>query len=352
MSDSKGDSFSADSGAAGVSGIELWTRDGFNGEVCAMVRPNYSPNFLSAVGTHVPRSFNLTQLPTADSSDAEAQPLLVADSRQGVRLLVSRRSQPMPFVVRNVEADELHFIQQGQLRFHTDCGVLEAGPGDFVSIPKSITYRVVPLTTSTCSLIVESLAPFRVDAPVGLINAARDVHFARMEVAAVPVEGPVTLLLKAHDGITRFLMPHDPLTAVAHVFGAVPVWKVNLEQIQVVTFMPNGGGPPAQFITSQGNDVMLFNLSARLNTRSPIHLNADYDELVLYFRGPGAWGGVKEPGNLTWVPKGVVHQGPDENVPEGYMAWLMESRATFRLTREALEASTLIDTSTFAPHAG
>ncbi|MNB97017.1 Homogentisate 1,2-dioxygenase [compost metagenome] len=352
MSDNKGESFSADIGAAGLSGIELWTRDGFNGEVCAMVRPNYSPDFLSAVGTHVPRSFNLTELPTADNSDAESQPLLVADSRQGVRLSVSRRSQPMPFVMRNVEADEIHFIQQGQLRFHTDCGLLEAGPGDFVSIPKSIAYRVVPLSTSSCSLIVESPAPFRVDAPVGLINAARDVHYARLEAAETPAEGPVTLLLKAHDGITRFLMPHDPLTAVAHVFGAVPVWKVNLAQIQVVTFMPNGGGPPAQFITSQGNDVMLFNLSARQNnTRSPIHLNTDYDELVLFFRGPGAWGGVSDPGNLTWVPKGIVHHGPTENIPEGYMAWLMESRATFRLTPEALAASALINTSSFSPHA-
>ncbi|MCY1525002.1 hypothetical protein D9M68_599650 [compost metagenome] len=257
----------------------------------------------------------------------------------------------MPYVVRNVEADELHFIQQGQLRFHTDCGVLEAGPGDFVSIPKSIAYRVVPLSEDSCSLIVESPAPFGIDAPVGLI-AAGDIHYARIEQTETPGGGPVTLLLKARDGISRFLMPHDPLMAVAQAPGAVPVWKVNLERIQVLTILPNGGSPPAQFLTSKGNDVMLFNLSSRLNTRSPIHLNADYDELVLYFRGPGAWGGVTQPGNVTLVPKGVVHHGPDENVPEGYLAWLLECRATFRLTPEALQVSTLIDTSTFAPHAG
>ena len=27
---------------------------------------------------------------------------------------------------------------------------------------------------------------------------------------------------------------------------------------------------------------------------------------------------------MTWVPKGVIHHGPAENVPETYQAWLLE----------------------------
>ncbi|MNN50267.1 hypothetical protein D3C81_1648430 [compost metagenome] len=207
---------------------------------------------------------------------------------------------------------------------------------------------MVPLSESSCSLILEGPAPFVLDTPIGLINAVRDVHFARLEELAPAAEAPRTLLLKAHDGYTRFEMAHDPLVALAR-FGSLPVWKVNLMDIQVLSALPRGGIPPAQFLASKGNDILFFNLSSRPNTRSPIHLNADYDEVVLYFRGPGAWGGVNEPGNLTLVPKGVVHQGPDENVPEGYRAWLMETRATLRLTPQALACSHLIDTSSFAP---
>jgi homogentisate 1,2-dioxygenase len=48
--------------------------------------------------------------------------------------------------------------------------------------------------------------------------------------------------------------------------------------------------------------------------------------------GPGTYGRVDQPGTLTWVPKGVAHQGPTEDVPEGYVAWMLESRSTLRLT--------------------
>ena len=72
-------------------------------------------------------------------------------------------------------------------------------------------------------------------------------------------------------------------------------------------------------------------------------INADFDEVICYVRGPGVRGGCSEPGTLTCVPKGVIHHGPSENVPEGYQAWLMETRATLRWTSEAIAASALME---------
>ena len=103
--------------------------------------------------------------------------------------------------------------------------------------------------------------------------------------------------------------------------GGVPVWKLNLTNIQLVAYLPEGG-PPSPFLSSHAKDILMFNLSARPGGRAPIHVNADFDEVVHYVRGPGAWGHCTEPGTLTWVPKGVVHHGPREDVPEGYAAWL------------------------------
>ncbi len=95
--------------------------------------------------------------------------------------------------------------------------------------------------------------------------------------------------------------------------------------------------------------MLLYTLSARPGGRPPIHDNADYDELIFYFRGPGAWGRVDAPGTLTWVPKGVSHHGPPENVPEGYTAWPWRSR-TIRLTPAGLAASEPMETGLYGRH--
>jgi len=53
---------------------------------------------------------------------------------------------------------------------------------------------------------------------------------------------------------------------------------------------------------------------------------------------------------LTWVPKGVAHHGPTEDVPEGYYAWMLESRSTLRLAEAALKVAQLMETDLYGPH--
>jgi homogentisate 1,2-dioxygenase len=139
------------------------------------------------------------------------------------------------------------------------------------------------------------------------------------------------------------------LALAERIPGGVPVWKLNLANIQLVAYLPEGG-PPSPFLSSHAKDILMFNLSARPGGRAPIHVNADFDEMVHYVRGPGAWGHCTEPGTLTWVPKGVVHHGPREDVPEGYAAWLLETRATLRWTPEAIATSELMETENYARH--
>ena len=90
----------------------------------------------------------------------------------------------MPFVVRNVDADEIHFIQSGEVKFETDAGSLMANEGDFVCIPRSVAYRFAPAAGNMRSLIVESPSALQLTppGPAGMINFARDVQYA--DVAA------------------------------------------------------------------------------------------------------------------------------------------------------------------------
>jgi homogentisate 1,2-dioxygenase len=52
---------------------------------------------------------------------------------------------------------------------------------------------------------------------------------------------------------------------------------------------------------------------------------------------------------LTWVPKGIAHHGPSEDVPEGYLAWMIESRSTLRLTPAALKVAQLMELDMYGP---
>lgn len=335
--------------------MKSWTRDGFTGDYSVERPLAYSPDYLSATGPHVPRRALLGNFVPDDTTDPTAFPMLVADSKLGVRLLVSARTAPMPFVVRNIDADELHFIQEGEVHFETDVGVLRAKRHDFVCIPRGVGYRYAPVGGSMRSLIVESPAALEFATPYayGTINFDRDLERARIEPATA-AGGETKLILKAADGEhSVYILPHDPLAMAGHMAGVSPVWRVALAKIQRVTSLPEGG-PPLPFLASKGGDVIALNMGMRPTStyRPPVHLNADYDEILVYVDGPASWGGCTEPGTLTWVPKCVLHHGVAPFAEQDYASWLIETRATLRWTSAALAVSEQMETGTYGPQAG
>jgi homogentisate 1,2-dioxygenase len=324
-----------------------WTRQGFLGDACVTLRPHPINEYTSVEGEHAPKRIDLTSVVSDDASDPAAGPTVFARSRNDLSLAVSSLAEPMPHVWRNAEYDEVHFVQEGELDYVTDWGTLSAEPGDFIFLPRAASYRVVPTTTPTLRLLIETPEPVSMNpqAVPGMINAARDVHRPDLQRTS-DAAGETTLVLKTSDGVTRFTMPRDPLAVTAIVSGQAPVWKVNLAKIQPLTYWP-GGGPPSQFAETPSKDLLLYTLSSRPGGRPPQHHNADYDELVFYFRGPASYGGLSEPGSGFWIPKAVAHWGPREDPEGGYLAWLIESGGTMRLTPAGHEAAELMETGLF-----
>ncbi len=321
---------------------EHWGREGFAGTGVNVTRTHHSPDYISVTGPHAPHRLNVGAVALPDRADAEALPVPFLAGRTGVQLSVSGRAHAMPFVLSNVEADEVHFVQEGELEFRTAYGTLTGAPGDFVVIPRGIPYRVRALTGSSLSVIVETPGAVRFDPSPTFGSGIRRAVIDEGEAEDLET----VLLLKSFDGVTRYVKPTNPLATQALADGPSPVWKLNLRDVPT-----DENGPPVQFISSPGRDELFYNLSARRRRRPPIHNNVDYDELIYYFAGPGAWGGVAEPGTLTCVPKGVMHHGPSEDVPEGYYAWMLESRCTLRLTQAGAAAAELMETDLYGPHA-
>jgi len=321
---------------------EHWGREGFTGNGVNVTRGHHSPDYLSVVGPHAPHRLNIRDVSCPDREDAEALPVPILMARSGTQLSVSRRAHPMPFVVSNVEADEVHFIQEGEAEFVTSYGSLVGAPGDFVIIPRGVLHCVRPGDTPYLAVVVEIPGALAFDAA-----PAFEPEMDRSVIdSSIPKDGDTILLLKSFDGVTRYAKPTNPLASETLLDGAPPVWKLNLANIPT-----DADGPPTQFVSSPRRDELFYNLSARRRRRPPIHNNVDYDELIFYFAGPGAWGSVSEPGTLTWVPKGVLHHGPSEDVPEGYLAWMLESRPTMRLTQEGQAVAQLMETDLYGPHA-
>lgn len=338
----------------GVTGTQiwphLWTRDGFLGTNSVVLRPSYLPRYQPGSGPHGPHRFDIHHIPADDLSDPESLPTPVLTSREGLELSVSRRRSSMTYTLRNSDADELHFVQSGRALFKTEFGTIEAGPLDFVCIPRAIGYRIESPSPEYTSLILSSPQPLKIDtpAPLGMVYQGRSVRRPVLQQEHADATGHHILRIRSYDSVSEFVSDKDPLNGDQLAEGPCPVWVLNLAEVNPLSY-GGPGGPPGQFLTSPDTGVMSYSMSARAGGRPPVHVNADYDELIIYAKGPGAWGSITEPGMFTWVPKSVTHHGPDENVPEGYQAWLIEVRPTMRMTAAAEAVAVPIETSNYSP---
>lgn len=325
----------------------LWSRNGFEGPICVRTRATPGHEYLTADGNHLPYRVTISDFELPDRKHSRAQPVVFATNRDGVTLAVSGLSEPTPYAWRNVEFDELHFVQEGAIDFLTDFGCIRADRGDFVLIPRAVTYCLIPQTVPTLRIIVESPEALRLNppAPFGMINLDRDVS-GPDHINSSAGDDIRDLWLRGYDGITRFTVPQSPLTMDRIVSGAPPVWRLNIAAIQPATYFPHGG-PPSAFLNSESRDLIVYPLSARPGKRPPQHHNADYDEITYYFAGPAPYGNIDVPGTLSLVPKGVTHWGPEEDVPEGYIAWMLECRGTLRITEAGATVSRMMETGQF-----
>lgn len=329
----------------------IHTRDGFTGDICAVLRPYSIHEYVSVAGPHAPYRFEFNKLVSPDKMDMQSRPLTILQGRTGLSVSISHLNQSTPYIWKNVEFEEFHFITKGEFDYVTAYGRLKASPGDFVSISRSVAYRVEPHSADAERLIVElperiKLAP---SLPFGIVNSVKDVVYPEINAVDSSASTEYEIWVRAFDGITRYKVQRDPLAILAHLGGPIPVWKINLENIGQIT-ADTQVAPPAQFAATDSRSTLLFNLSARHVHRPPHHDNADYDEVIVYFRGPGVYGSIEQPGTLTWCPKGVAHQGAEEDVQEGYRAWLIECVDTLRVTSEAISSAHLMETGRWGEH--
>lgn len=295
-------------------------RGGFTGRTANLLR-RHDPTQFRASGPLRPVDVIAGTLETGDSVDPDGGPLLLF-SNLDCRIMLSRRSAPMPYYCRHVDGDLLSFVHQGSGRLETEFGPLNYRSGDWVYLPKACTWRQIPDEPGTW-LMIEATDEFRAPPPgplgrhwpfdPGLVTVP--------EPAALDDDGrddyEVRLTHRPIDGIghSSLFYRHNPLDVAGWRGDNFP-FTFNIEDYHVIT-CASVHLPPTVHLFMQATGVYVCNFlpkpaeSVPGTERTPwYHRNVDFDEIA-FFHGGSLFGQPMPPGLISHAPQGVHHGAPE-----------------------------------------
>lgn len=293
------------------------SRRGFFGQVAMLYRTDGPNEVIRVEGTlHPRRLVDTARVEPSDQTDARGVPeVLLANA--DVSIGVSRRTQTMPFAYRNTDADLLYFVHEGTGAFATEFGRLAYEPGDYVLIPKGVTFSLAPAPGPSRLLVIESPAPLMltehvqvgrhmpVDPTVLTLPELCDYGLARRDEWELRVKHA-----EAHSSI---FYRNNPLQTVGWKGDLFP-FKLNIRDIIPISSDRIHLAPSA-WATFEATGFMVVTFVpqvavADLNAEElpSYHRNVDYDESVFVHHDAG---GARRAGMLSHVPQGILH-GADE----------------------------------------
>ena len=291
-------------------------RKGFYGKSAHLYHLHPPTGWVRFEGKLRPHCFDLNKLEPSDLTDPCGAPAAFLGN-DDVKLYVSRRAEPMPFCFRNADGDELYFVHRGQGMLETDFGPLRFEKGDYIVIPRAVTYRVIPETCDNFFLIVQSKTEFN-EPEKGLIG-----QHALYDPAVITTPDPAPaggdgreweLRIKVEDEISKVFYPFHPMDVVGWK-GDLTVWKLNLRDIRPIV-SPRVHLPPSAHTTFVTGGAVVCTFLPRPLEEEPnalrvpfFHRNTDYDEFLFYHDGDFFSKDNIKAGMATLHPRGI-HHGP------------------------------------------
>jgi homogentisate 1,2-dioxygenase len=282
-----------------------------------------------------PRSYRTQDLKFAGDADAvTGRRRMFANADVTIGFVVATEPSPL---YRNAMGDELLYVQGGSASVETIYGALEVGDGDYIVIPTSCTYRVVPHAPgqggapdgSVRLLVLEARG--HVGPPKRYLSAKgqflehspyceRDL---RGPIEPMLAEGTdVDVLVRHRAGLTRYTYAHHPFDVVGWD-GCLYPWVFNIDDFEPITGRVHQ--PPPVHQTFEGPNFVVCSFCPRKVDYHPQsipvpynHANVDSDELMFYVRGDyearkGSGIGI---GSMSLHPSGFTH-GPQPGAAEG-----------------------------------
>lgn len=309
---------------------ELMGKEGFSAEsallyhrylptaIVAASRLDARPELLVPNEPLLPRHF-LTAKLGEEGRDVLGRRALLGNA--DLRLSFAVLWQPTP-LYRNAIGDECLFVHEGEGTVETVFGPLEVRPKDYVVIPASCTYRVVPRGGAMRLLVIESSShiefPKRYLSTRGQLLEAAPFSERDLGVPGVPevVEAEdVEVLVRTRGGLTRYVYAHHPFDVVGWD-GCLYPFTFNMSDFEPI--VKRFHAPPPVHQTFEGRGFVVCTFAPRPFDFDPEgvpvpynHANIDSDEVLFYVDGDfmSRKGSGIGQGSISLHPAGFIH-GP------------------------------------------
>lgn len=318
----------------GLDGLkeDMLSRHGFVGRVAELYRRNEPINWTRIEGPMKPWDLDGYQLVPTDHKDAHGGPLRLFYNSD-CAAWISRRKEPMPYCARNADGDECWFCHEGEGVFETEFGNIPYEPGDYVVIPKGITYRIIPNDETSYFFIVESVGEidFADIGPIGR-HAPFDPSLLFVPEPTNDLKGKPTnddgeweVRIKFRGEYSSVFYPFDPLDVEGWKGDLFP-FKLNIRDYRPISserihLMPSAHG------IFKGPGFLICNFLPRpaegareVERVPPFHRNIDYDE-VMFAHGGRVLNSELSPASITLLPQGLHHGLPDSFTQLARSTW-------------------------------
>ena len=270
-------------------------------------------------------------------------------------------------VFSNADGEMMFVPQQGGLRFVTELGVIEATPGEIVSIPRALKFRVELMGEPARGYICENYgAAFRPPerGPIGANCLANSRDFLTPVAAYEDRETPHALYMKANGGLWRARIDQSPFDVVGWHGNYAP-YKYDLRRFSPVGAVLFDHPDPSIYtvVTAPSDtpgmanvDLVIFPerwLPAENTFRPPwYHVNIMSEFMGLIYGVYDAKPQGFTPGGMS-LHNSMLPHGPDMEAFEhasnvelkpvklaNTMAFMFETRFPQKVTRLAAESPT------------
>ncbi|MGH9674848.1 MAG: homogentisate 1,2-dioxygenase, partial [Bryobacteraceae bacterium] len=222
---------------------------------------------------------------------------------------------------------ELVFVHRGNGRVETDFGPLDFERGDYIVLPRAVTYRILPESGDNFFLIIQSKTEFE-PPDKGLVG-----QHALYDPGVIVTPEPAPILddsrewevrIKSEDEISKVVYPFNPMDVVGWK-GDYTAWKLNIRDVRPI-LSPRVHLPPSAHTTFVTGGAVVCTFLPRPLEEDPeamrvpfFHRNTDYDEFIFYHDGDFFSRDNIRAGMCTLHPRGI-HHGPHPKALAGHKA--------------------------------
>jgi homogentisate 1,2-dioxygenase len=325
-------------------------RRGFFGRTSHLYHRHPPTGWLRIEGNLKPRAYSATKV----HGQVHGQPTWLLENAD-CRLGIAKLSSEMNVFIRNGDADETRFIHEGSGILETDYGDLSYSKGDYIVIPRGVTFRFIAKNPNA-HLVIEALGGEFELPERGMLG--RHAQFDPM-VMRVPVLDPIEkkggknasgeyeMHIKREGEWTKVFYPFSPINAMGWKGDLAP-WAINVSEIRPVV-SPRYHLPPSVHTTFVARNFVICSFLPRPleNEEGAMkvpfyHRNIDFDEVIFYHEGNFFSREGIAAGSITWHPQGI-HHGPHPNAEKNAsdkdftheIAVMVDTRYPLRATPDA-----------------